>query len=169
MAPRPESDTRYARAPAGHHLAYQVAGEGPLDLLVVQSTFVPVDSIDEEPSLARFHRRLASFSRVITFDFRGIGLSDPVSPNELPSIDQWTEDAVAVLDAVGSEKTAVLAPASGSLVGLLLAATHPERVAALVTVNGTARVSAAPCYELGGGEMFQRASKLIDGVGIRGV
>jgi class 3 adenylate cyclase len=166
MALVPETETRYARTRQGHHLAYQVMGEGPIDLLVIQSTFLPVDSLDEEPSLARFHRRLASFSRVITFDFRGIGLSDPVAPTSLPTIDQWTEDAVAVLDAVGSERAAVLAPASGSLVGLLLAATHPERVCSLVTVNGTARVNPAPCYDVGEAGLFKRASRLIDGVGI---
>lgn len=164
----PETETHYARTSVGHHLAYQVAGGAPLDLLVVQSTFLPVDSLEEEPALARFHRRLASFSRVITFDFRGIGLSDPVSPTAIPSIDEWVEDAVAVLDAVGSARAAVLAPASGSLVGLLLAATHPERVSSLVTVNGTARITPAPCYDVHHPELFKNSSRLIDGTGIAG-
>jgi class 3 adenylate cyclase len=163
MALVPETETRYARTPEGHHLAYQVIGDGPVDLLVVQSTFVPVDSLDEEPSLSRFHRRLASFCRVITFDFRGIGLSDPVSPTDLPTIDEWAADAVAVLDAVGSTKAAVLAPSSGSPVGLLLAATSPDRVSSLITFNGTARLSPTSCYDVPVPVMFKRSSTIIDG------
>jgi class 3 adenylate cyclase len=162
MALAPERETRYTRTPEGHHLAYQVAGEGPLDLLVVQSTFIPVDALDEEPALARFHRRLATFCRVITFDFRGIGLSDPVSPTALPSIDQWAADAVAVLDAAGSDKAALLAPTMGSLVGLLIAATRPDRVTSLITVNGTARISPASCYDVPAPELFKDSMSSIE-------
>jgi class 3 adenylate cyclase len=163
MALAHESETRYTRTQEGHHLAYQVAGEGPVDLLVVQSTFVPVDALDEEPALARFHRRLATFCRVITFDFRGIGLSDPVAPTAIPSIDHWAADAVAVLDAAGSEKATVLAPGIGSLVGLLVAATRPDRVTSLITVNGTARLSPATCYDVPPAELFKDSLSAIDG------
>lgn len=157
-----EVPTRYARTAAGHHLAYQVLGEGPPDLLIIQSSFVPVDAIDEEPRAARFHRRLASFSRVVRFDLRGMGLSDPVSPDDLPSVDEWLEDAVAVLDAVGVEQAAVLSPGAGSAIGLLLAAAHPERVRALIVVNGSARVLPAEGYDVGVPELMLKASQSID-------
>lgn len=140
------SEIHYARAPGGHHLAYQVLGDGPLDVLMIQSSFVPVDAFDEEPSSARFHRRLASFSRLIRFDLRGIGLSDPVSPDALPGVDEWLSDALAVLDAVGSDRAAVLAPGAGGALGLLLAAVAPERVSALVLVNSSARLFPAEDY-----------------------
>ena len=110
---------------------------------------IPIECMDEEPSLARFQRRLASFARVVRFDTRGIGLSDRGSPSSLPTHNEWAADALAVLDAVGSERAAVLAPCFGSAVGIALAATHPGRVDRLVLVNGTARVTSAPDYPVG--------------------
>jgi class 3 adenylate cyclase len=121
------------------HVAYQVMGDGERDLLVIMDGFIPIDTMDAEPRLARSMRRLGSFARLIRFDRRGIGLSDPVSPSAPPTLEQWVEDALAVLDAAGSTEAVVLAPAEASLVGLLFAATHPGRVSALVIVNGWAR------------------------------
>ena len=83
--------------------------------------------------------RLNSFARLIRFDRRGVGLSDPVSPDAPPTLEQWVEDAIAVLDAVGSRRAVVLASCEMSSVGLLLAATHPDRVAGLVCREGWAR------------------------------
>ena len=141
-------ETRYARS-SDVHVAYQVVGNGDLDVLAFSSAMLPVDCMDEEPSLARFHRRLASIGRLIRFDLRGIGLSDPISPNEPPTLERWVDDAVAVLDAAGSQRAAVFAPRDSSLPAILLAATHPDRVASMVLVNGTARIRRADDYTTG--------------------
>jgi class 3 adenylate cyclase len=130
-------------------IAYQVVGEGPMDLLLFTGAIIPIDCVDEEPSMARFQRRLASFSRLIRFDRRGVGLSDRGSPSSPPTYEQWVEDAVAVLDAVGSERAAVLAPFIDSAKGLMLADQRPDRVSHLVVVNGTARATWAPDYPWG--------------------
>jgi class 3 adenylate cyclase len=103
----------------------------------------------EEPSLARFHNRLASFSRLIRFDLRGVGMSDPVVASTPPTLEQWTGDAVAVMDAAASAQAAIFAPRDTSLEAILLATSHPDRVRALVIVNGTARFTRAPDYPVG--------------------
>jgi class 3 adenylate cyclase len=141
-------EIRYTRD-GSRHIAYQVFGSGSLDLLVFSSTVIPIESMDEEPSLARFHQRLARFSRVIRFDGRGIGMSDPYVPSGTDLVEEWVRDSVAVLDSVGSERAAVLAPRDSSPQGLLLAATHPERVSSLVFINGTARMARAEDYPVG--------------------
>jgi pimeloyl-ACP methyl ester carboxylesterase len=133
-------DTRYANS-GDACIAYQIIGSGPIDLLAFSSGLIPIDAMSEEPTLDRFHSRLASFSRLIRFDLRGIGQSDPVLGSNPPTLEQWVEDAVAVLDAAGSARAAIFAPRDSSLHGILLAATHPDRVRALVIVNGT-----APCH-----------------------
>jgi class 3 adenylate cyclase/pimeloyl-ACP methyl ester carboxylesterase len=129
---------RYAQG-SGAHIAYEAIGTGPRDVLVVMDGFIPIDTMGDEPRLARSMMRLNSFGRLIRFDRRGIGLSDPVSPGNPPTLEQWVEDAIAVLDAVGSERAVVLASAEASPVGLLIAATHPDRVESLVVVNAYAR------------------------------
>jgi pimeloyl-ACP methyl ester carboxylesterase/DNA-binding CsgD family transcriptional regulator len=130
-------------------IAYQVLGRSSPDLLAFSSAVLPIDSMREEPQLKRFHERLAAFSRLVRFDIRGVGMSDPVTPANPPTLEQWTDDAIAVLDAAGSEHAAVFAPRDASLHGVLLAASHPERVDALVIVNGTARLARAPDYPVG--------------------
>ncbi|HMC71813.1 MAG TPA: adenylate/guanylate cyclase domain-containing protein [Mycobacteriales bacterium] len=139
--------TKYARAADGSHIAYQVTGAGPSDLLLLPLGLIPVDAAWEEPSLARFLHRLGSFARVIRLDFVGVGLSDPASGP--PTLERWCEDALTVLDAVGSAHAAVLAMNESGLVALLLAATQPDRVASLVLVNSFARVVGAPDYPIG--------------------
>ena len=93
--------TRYTQA-GEVDLAYQVLGDGPVDLLLFTGAIIPIECMDEEPSLARFVRRLATFGRLIRFDQRGVGLSDRGSPSAAPTGRHWVEDAVAVLDAAGS-------------------------------------------------------------------
>ena len=141
-------EIRYAES-GGVFVAYQALGDGERDLLVVMDGFIPIDTMDDEPRLARAMRRLGSFARVLRFDRRGIGLSDPVSPQAPPTLEQWVEDAVAVLDAVGSKQAIVLAASEASPVGLLLAATHSDRVGALVLVNGFARALVDDDYPQG--------------------
>jgi len=138
-----EATTRYARS-GSVHIAYQVSGDGPPDLLLLPDGIIPIESMAEEPSFNSFIRRLMRFSRVIRFDRRGMGLSDPVSPSNPPTLEQWMSDAEAVLEAVGSDRTALLAMAEGGFVASLLAASRPDRVSALVFVNATASFTAEP-------------------------
>jgi class 3 adenylate cyclase len=154
------SETRYAKTEDGVHLAYQLLGAGPIDLLMMPYGFIPVDAMLEEPALARFLHALASFSRVIRFDFRGVGLSDPVSPSDPPTLEQWMQDALVVLDAVGSDRAAVFAAAEHGQVAALLAASHPERASALVLVNSFARAMDALDYP--GGVPFTDLDEAID-------
>lgn len=128
-------------------IAYQVMGTGPVDLLVFPGPPIPVDSIDDEPSMFRFHRRLASFSRLIRFDQRGQGSSSR-APLDAVGPDYWAEDALSILDAVGSEQATIFASTYFSASALVLAAEHPERVRSLVIVNGAARTLWAPDYPL---------------------
>jgi class 3 adenylate cyclase len=144
----PVTRTRYASC-GEIDIAYQVFGDGPVDLLVLPGPFIPIDCVDGEPSMYRFHRRLASFARVIRFDHRGIGLSSRVPSPDMIGPEPWANDAIAVLNAVGCERATVLAPSFTSLAGIVLAADHPERVSSLVTVNGAARTLRAPDYPIG--------------------
>jgi class 3 adenylate cyclase len=139
---------RYAKC-GDIDIAYQVLGEGSLDLVIMAGPSIPIDTFDSEPSLYRFHRRLASFSRVIRFDFRGMGLSSRVPSLEMIGPKFWAEDAIAVMDAIGSEQAAILATSYNAMSGLVLAADYPDRVRSLVIVNGTARVLWAPDYPAG--------------------
>ena len=134
-----DAGTRYARS-GDAHIAYQVLGEGGPDLLYLSSGTISIDSIDDEPGFARFHRNLASFSRLIRMDLRGIGLSDPIDPSVPPSLEQWVGDALAVLDAVGSERAALCGADEGALVAMLTAAAHPTRTAALILLNAYPRL-----------------------------
>jgi pimeloyl-ACP methyl ester carboxylesterase len=119
------------------------------DLLAFSSGMLPIESMNQEPSLARFHQRLASFRRLIRFDFRGVGLSDSVAPSSPPTLEQWMQDALAVMDNAGSLRAAVFAPRDSSLMAILLATTFPDRVSSLVIVNGTARIPRADDYPEG--------------------
>lgn len=141
-------EIRYAQS-GEVNIAYQALGHGALDLLLFMATNVSIDSMDEEPALVRFHDRLGSFSRLIRFDSRGLGLSDPLAQADLPMLEQWVDDAVAVLDALGVRSSAVLVDLDAAPKAIMLAATHPERVSGLVIINGTARVQAAPDYPFG--------------------
>jgi pimeloyl-ACP methyl ester carboxylesterase len=125
---RPE--TRYARSGA-LNIAYQVAGDGPLDLVYVPGWISNVELNWEEPTQAHVLERLARFSRLILFDKRGTGLSDPVPLDRLPPLEERMDDVRAVLDAVESTRTAVFGFSEGGLMSMLFAATYPERVSAL--------------------------------------
>ena len=126
--------TRYASC-SEVDIAYQVLGDGPTDLLVLAGPSIPIDTIDTEPSMYRFHRRLASFSRVIRLDQRGIGLSSRAPSLEMIGPKFWAKDAISVMDAIGCERATILAPYFASMTGLVLAADYPERVSSLVIVS----------------------------------
>lgn len=123
----------------GVHIAYQVLGEGPIDLLLVHGWVSNLEFFGEEPTAARFLERLTAFSRVIQFDKRGTGLSDRVSENQLPTLEQRMEDVHAVLNAVGSQRAALFGISEGGPMCALFAATYPERTAALITCGSYAR------------------------------
>jgi class 3 adenylate cyclase/pimeloyl-ACP methyl ester carboxylesterase len=129
----------------GASIAYQVIGEGPLDLLFLPGWISQVEQIWELPALRRFFERLGAIGRVIQFDRRGTGLSDRVVAEH--SLQQEVRDALAVLDAAGSERAALFTYLLGGLVGALLAAEHPERIGALVMYASVARTSWAPDYD----------------------
>ncbi|MDP9334907.1 MAG: alpha/beta hydrolase [Actinomycetota bacterium] len=118
-------ETAYARGRAGS-IAYQVIGRGALDLVFVHGVS-HVEAQWQEPHYARFLRRLASFSRLLLFDMRGVGLSDPVTLSSLPTLEEWADDVNAVLDAVGSARTALLGTLDGGPMSIYFAAAHPQQ------------------------------------------
>jgi pimeloyl-ACP methyl ester carboxylesterase len=128
-------ETRYARTADGVHIAYQVLGEGPLDLIFVLGWTTNVEALWEEPDLARFLQRLAAAGRLILFDKRGIGLSDRVPEDRLPPLEMRMDDVRAVMDAVGSERAVVMGISEGGPMAMLFAATYPERTIALVLLG----------------------------------
>lgn len=135
MTPPP---IRYAKN-GGVHIAYQVLGDGPIDLVLVHGWVSHLEVMWDEPSIARFHERLAGFSRLILFDKRGTGLSDRVAESELPTLEQRMEDMRAVLDAVGSRRSALMGISEGGPMCAVFAAMHPERTAALIMCGSYAR------------------------------
>jgi pimeloyl-ACP methyl ester carboxylesterase len=127
-------ETRYAKS-GDVNIAYQVVGDGPFDLVYVPGWVSNIDLFWEKPKPARFLEHLASFSRLIVFDKRGTGMSDRVSNDRLPTLEQRMDDVRAVLDAVGSENAALLGHSEGGSMSVLFAATYPERSRALVLVG----------------------------------
>jgi class 3 adenylate cyclase/predicted alpha/beta hydrolase len=141
-------ETHYARSEHGN-IAYQVTGDGPIDVVFVGDWMNHVEWQWEEPHHARFLARLASFSRLILFDKRGTGMSDPVPLDELPTLEQWMDDVRTVIDAVGAEQVALVAHAAGGSMAMLFAATYPERVSGLVLVSSFATMRRHDDYPVG--------------------
>ena len=137
--------TEYARS-GDVHIAYQVVGQGPLDLVYVPGWVSHVEQAWEEPTLARFLCRLSSFSRLIVFDKRGTGLSDRVPDDKLPTLEQRMDDLRAVMDAAGSERAAVFGVSEGGNLCALFAATYPERTTSLVMFGCFAKRIWSPDY-----------------------
>ena len=131
-------ETVYARSKDGN-VAYQVVGDGPQDLVFIPSWLSNIDAMWEEPSLANFLRRLATFGRLLCFDKRGAGASDTVSLAELPTLEQWSDDVRTVMEAAGSKRAALLGLGAGGQMAMLFAATYPELTSALILVNSAAR------------------------------
>ncbi|HTO10244.1 MAG TPA: adenylate/guanylate cyclase domain-containing protein [Candidatus Binatia bacterium] len=141
-------ETRYARS-GDLHIAYQTAGDGPQDLVFVHGWISHIEHVWEEPSVARFFSRLASFTRLILLDKRGTGMSDPVSLDRLPTLEERMDDVRAVMDAAGSERATLFGTSEAGALNLLFAATHPDRTAALVLLNSYARLAWAEDYPWG--------------------
>ena len=143
-----QPETRYARL-GEDRLAYQVFGQGPPDLVLTIGSLGSIDLAWEEPGSVLFLRRLASFSRLILFDRLGVGNSDPRPLDPLSPWESFAEELVAILDEVGSERTAIMGHLDAGPMALFFAATRPERTGALVLVNTTAKWVAADDYPVG--------------------
>jgi len=141
MAGLPE--TRYTQS-GEVGIAYQVLGEGELDLVLAFPWVSHLDLQWENPMQAHFMRRLARFARLIVFDRRGVGLSDPV--DGAATLEERLDDLRAVMDAAGSERAALLGMSEGAQTSMLFAATYPERTSALLLWGAMARSTEAPDY-----------------------
>ncbi len=138
--------TRYARC-GDLSIAYQVAGDGPADIVFVPGFVSHVELFWELPGFGPVLRRLAQFSRLIVLDKRGTGLSDRVA--NIPTLEERMDDMRAVMDAVGSERATLLGISEGGPMSILFAASHPERTSALVLWGGFARTVQAADYPIG--------------------
>jgi pimeloyl-ACP methyl ester carboxylesterase len=143
--PSARPETRYAKS-GDLNIAYQVVGDGPLDLIYVPGWISNVELNWEEPAHAHVLERLAGFSRLILFDKRGTGLSDPVPLDRLPTLEERMDDVRAVLDAVGCEEAAVFGFSEGGLMSVLFAATYPDRITALALYGVFAKRIWSPDY-----------------------
>jgi class 3 adenylate cyclase/DNA-binding CsgD family transcriptional regulator len=147
---------RYVKSGAGH-IAFQVLNDAPTDILLLTESVMPMEALHDNAHTAAFVARWADWGRVILFDRRGIGLSDPAESTAQLTIDDFVDDAIAVLDAVGSERTTVFA--SGPLAGLIalqLTARFPRRVSFLSLYDALARYRSAPDYAWGVTEVNER-------------
>jgi class 3 adenylate cyclase len=141
--------TRFARNPEGQYVAYQVIGDGDVDIVFIPDWVTNLDVMWEEPTVARFLERLGSMGRLICFDKRGTGVSDPVPMGAVPTFEEWMSDVGSVLDAAGSRRAAVIGHGDGAPMAILFAATHPDRTSALVLADAYARRSRASDYPCG--------------------
>jgi class 3 adenylate cyclase len=147
----PAPKTRYARNGEAF-LAYQQFGDGPIDIVEIESWVHHVEAFWALPEIARQRRRLASIGRLIILDRRGTGLSDPVAPRDLPDHDMQVADVIAVMDSAGVDEAAILGFNEGGGLALQLAAAYPERCRSLVLWNTAARMTVAPDYPWGAPE-----------------
>jgi pimeloyl-ACP methyl ester carboxylesterase len=143
--PSARPETRYAKS-GDLNIAYQVAGEGPKDLIYVPGWLSNVELMWDEPAHAHVLERLSSFSRLILFDKRGTGMSDPVALDRLPTLEERMDDVRAVFDAVECEQAAVFGFSEGGLMSVLFAATYPERTTALALYGVFAKRIWSPDY-----------------------
>jgi len=133
--PIPRTKTKYAKS-GGVNIAYQVVGDGPVDLVMVPGWTSNVEGWWELPASTAFYERLATFCRLIIFDKRGTGMSDPFPLDQPPTLEQRMDDVRAVMDAAGFERAVLFGYSEGGPMSLLFAATYPERTVALV-LHGT--------------------------------
>lgn len=141
-------ETQYVKTPGGY-VAYQVFGEGNLDILFISSWVSNLDVMWEIPQLANYLNQLASLGRVICFDKRGSGVSDPVPLASIPTLEEWMDDAREVLDAVSSQNVMLIGDCEGGFMAALFAATYSRRVSALVLINATPRWIRDEDYPIG--------------------
>ena len=139
-------ETRYAKA-GDLSIAYQVVGNGPIDLVVVPGIISHVEFFHELPGYSRFIEQLSGFARVITFNKRGNGLSDRITG--APALEERMDDLRAVMDAAGSQQAALFGLSEGGPLSVLFAATYPERTRAIIFCGSFARISRTDDYPIG--------------------
>ena len=142
-------ETQYARTSDGLHIAYQVLGDAPIDVLLFGFQGSHIELAWEVPAFVQVYRHLASFSRLILYDIRGSGMSDPLGRSDQPTLEEFANDMLAVLDAAGSERAALVANNMAGLMAIFFAASHPNRTSALVLDGCYARLARAPDYPWG--------------------
>ena len=148
-------ETRYAKTPDGVSIAYQVVGDGPVDIVYSSGIWSNLEMMWEHPPWARYLRRLASFSRLIVFDMRGVGLSD--RGPEPPVIELQRDDIAAVMDAAGARSAIVFGGARAASMAILFAATHPQRTQALILYAPVAKTVSTPDFPHGRSPEEQQA------------
>jgi pimeloyl-ACP methyl ester carboxylesterase len=156
------SETRYVSV-GGADVAYRVAGDGPVDLLYFQGIGSHIELLRTVPRQIEFMERFSSFSRLILFDRRGTGASDRLADHAYPTIEEWTDDLLAVLNAVESTRAAILAGIDAGPIAMLFAAMHPERVLGLLLLNTSARYLIADDYPIG--VSMAQVDALVDVIG----
>ena len=160
-----QPETRYVTV-GNVDVAYQVIGDGPIDL-VFHHGFCHLDLQWDVAAESAFNRRLATFSRLILFDRRGVGASERLARGVIPTLDQWSDDLLAVLDEVGSDRPAIFAESDAGAMAIRFAVRYPDRLSALVLANTQARYAWAEDYQLGmsAAEIEQRVQRVGDGWG----
>lgn len=148
-------ETKYASS-RDLHIAYQVVGDGDIDIVFPPAWFSNIEILWEWPEAERFLRRLATFCRVVVFDQRGTGMSDPIPLSNPPTLEERMDDIRTVMDAAGSDKAVILGTGAGGTIAALFAAAHPERTRALILYNCMARFLSANDYDIGA--EFRRTS-----------
>jgi class 3 adenylate cyclase/pimeloyl-ACP methyl ester carboxylesterase len=160
--PTPVPDTRYATSADGLRIAYQTKGGGPLDLVLLNQLSC-IDAMWDDPVFGRSLDRLAKLGRLVVFDLRGSGSSDPVPLGAIPTIDTWSDDVLAVLDCIESRGAVLIGDGlGGGSLALFFAATHPDRVERLVLLNTAARWLKADDYQIG--HDVDQITQHVDGV-----
>ncbi|MEZ0235699.1 MAG: adenylate/guanylate cyclase domain-containing protein [Actinomycetota bacterium] len=140
-------ETEYALARDGVHIAYQVSGSGETDLVMMHGTVSHLEIAWEDPKLRRLYERLGEFSRLIRFDRRGMGMSDPL--DRLPTFDEQVGDFLTVMDAVGAERPAVMGTTDAGMLALAFVAGHLDRVSAAVAFETAPRLVPSPDDDFG--------------------
>jgi pimeloyl-ACP methyl ester carboxylesterase len=140
--------TQYARS-GDVHLAYQVVGDGPVDLVLFGTLVSHVEMIWDDPDASDFLERLAGVGRLIIFDKRGVGMSDPVAADGHPTLEERLQDVRAVMDAAGSDEAVLLGHSEGAQLSVLFATTYPARTRALVLIGGYAAIRRSEDYPIG--------------------
>src|SRR5438132_1674387 len=146
-----EVDLHYARS-GDLRIAYATFGEGPVDFVFVPGFVSHLENWWEVNASARFFRRIASFSRLIMFDKRGTGMSDPFTG--VPTLEERIDDVRAVMEAVGSTSAFVCGLSEGGPMSILFSATYPERSRGLILIGSSARLVEAGDYPIGVGRAY---------------
>ena len=151
---REDAATRPVRERAEGHVAYQVFGRGSREIVFVPDHPNNIEIMWEDPALSRFLERLATMGRVICFDKRGTGISDPVPLGAIPTIERWMDDITTVIDEVGCKRVVVLGHGDGGPIAMLFAATYPEAARGARARDTFARMR--QCRRLPGGPQRDR-------------